>query len=110
MARVYESDLYGTGKSEIILENSCLKVIISPHLGGRIVSASAGEKQFLHSTYPEGRGSEFHTEFGGIEEFLERPPGVLWRSAWQSRIDEDRVSLQVQTYDRSDVLAEEIVH
>ena len=96
MARVSESELYGTGKSEIILENSCLKVIISPHLGGRIVNVSAGERHFLHSTYPEGRASELYTGFGGIEEFLERPPGVLWRSAWQSQIDGDTVNLCVK--------------
>lgn len=93
MAKVFESDLYGTGKSEIVLENPCLKAIISPHLGGRIVNVSAGEKQFLHSTYPGGGASELYTESGGIEEFLERPPGVLWRSAWRPRIDEDRVNL-----------------
>jgi hypothetical protein len=93
MAKAYESDLYRTGKSEIVLENSCLKVIISPHLGGRIVNVSAGERQFLYSTYPEGGASELYTEFGGIEEFLERPPGILWRSAWQFRIDEDRLNL-----------------
>jgi len=93
MTRIYESDLYGTGKSEILLENSCLKVIISPHLGGRVVNVSAGERQFLYSTYPEGGASELYTEFGGIEEFLERPPGILWRSAWQSRIEENRVNL-----------------
>lgn len=96
MTRIHETDLYGTGKTEITLESSHLRVIISPHLGGRIVDVKSGDKQFLYVTYPEGRVSGYYREFGGIEEFLDRPPGMLWRIVWQHRIEEHGVNLCVK--------------
>ncbi|MFC1714715.1 hypothetical protein ACFL6S_13700 [Candidatus Poribacteria bacterium] len=96
MTKISEADLYGTGKSEVALENSHLKVIVSPHLGGRIVDVKSDAGQFLYTTYPEGNPSGFYSEYGGIEEFLDRPPGYLWRQAWQHKIESDEVSLCIK--------------
>ena len=96
MTTIGEADLYGTGKSEVVLENSHLKVIISPHLGGRIVDVKADGGQFLYTTYPEGYPAGFYSEYGGIEEFLERPPGYLWGQAWKHEIEADGVSLCIE--------------
>ncbi len=96
MARVYESDVYGTGKPEVILENPLLRVIVSPHLGGRIVDVESGGRKFLYTTYPECKPSGFYSEYGGIEDFLDRPPGNLWRLAWRSEIEGDCVSLSIK--------------
>jgi len=93
MTTIHETDLYGTEKSEIVLDNSCLKIVISPHLGGRVVNVEADKRQFLYSKYPEGNPSGFYREYGGIEEFMDRPPGYLWSRAWHHEIQEDGVNL-----------------
>ena len=96
MLKICETDLFGTGKPEITLETPHLNAVISPHMGGRVVDVKAGDKQFLYATYPEARVSGYYREFGGIDEFLDRPPGMLWRMAWQSRIEENVVNLSVK--------------
>jgi hypothetical protein len=89
MIRVYE-----TGKSEIALDNSILEVTISPNIGGRIVSVKECGKQFLYTIYPEDGSSEY--EVGGIKEFIERPPGSLRRTPWQSKIEGNIVTLCIK--------------
>ncbi len=96
MMTIHETDLYGMGKPEVILESSCLKAIVSPHLGGRIVDVSADDKRFLFTSYPEGNPSGFYSEYGGIEEFLDRPPGHLWSRAWWYEIEEGSVRLRLR--------------
>lgn len=94
MSQVYEEDVLGAGKDQVVIGNDNTKVLIVPELGGRIADVQSGEIKFLHRTYPDGVDFGPYTEYGGIEECIGGAPGSLWNAEWKWERKDDGVLLQ----------------
>jgi len=94
MSQVYEEDILGAGKDQVVISNDNVKVIIVPDLGGRIADVQSGETGFLYKTYPKGVDFGPYTEYGGLEECIGGAPGTLWNTRWKWEHKDDAVMLQ----------------
>ena len=92
MARIYEEDVLGSGKNQLIISNDVMRVIIVPEFGGRIADVHPGK--VLYRTYPRGVSFGPYTEYGGIEECIGSAPGTLWNTKWEWEQKDDGVLLQ----------------
>jgi len=95
MIQIFEDDVLNAGKSQVVISNGDLKVIIVPEVGGRIADIQSGEGNFLYKTYPQGVSFGPYTEYGGIEECIGSAPGSLWNASWTWEKKENGILLQV---------------
>ena len=84
------ADIYGSGKSQVALENEQVKVIVAPELGGRIVQLRfEGNVDFLYRLYPKGRRFGQYLEYGGIEDSVGPWPGLSYRARYDFKLAKD---------------------
>jgi hypothetical protein len=98
-ARISIKDLYGAGTDQFVLENSDVKVVVVPEVGGRIAEMAYRGVPLLHRTYPHGLPIGPYTEYGGIEECLGSGPGTVWNEPWKCDAKDDVLTLSAHSQD-----------
>jgi len=98
-ARISIKDLYGTGTDQYVLENSSVKVVVAPEVGGRIAEMTYRGIALLHRTYPNGLPIGPYTEYGGIEECVGSGPGTVWNEPWKCDAKDGVLTLSTNSQD-----------
>lgn len=81
----YRLDVNSDGFEEVVLENSWLRAVIIPHLGGRIGSLIYKATNRDKFSSPLEYGKEEYIEYGGSDDRLgTEPPGELWNAEFKT--------------------------